>query len=120
MAKILRKVISLVALVFSDPHYKYPESKEDTKAAEKENDIFQHTSLKKCYYCDGTGSAKDSSAIEQWMPSRHVEHMDFREVLFPTCPVCNGTGYIRKPAARRGRFDNQTEASASHLTDTPE
>ena len=118
MVQILRKVISLVAPVFSDPDHKFPEGKKNTKTTEGEkSDTFQHTSLEKCYYCGGTGSARDSSMIEQWIPSRH---RDFEEPLLPICPVCNGAGYIRKPAARCGRLGNQTEASASHLTDTPE
>jgi hypothetical protein len=118
MVQILRKVVSLLALVFSDPGYKCPEGKKNTKTTEGEkSDTLQSASLEKCYHCGGTGSARDSSMIEQWMPSRYI---DFGKTSFPICPVCNGTGYVCKLAARRGRFDNQTEASASHLTDTPE
>ena len=98
MVQILRKIISIVAHMLSCPDYKYPERKENTKAAETgKSDPFQHISLRKCYYCNGTGLARGSFEIKDRIPLRFGDLGSLgnsSDAFFSTCPVCKGTGHI--------------------------
>ena len=94
VSRILQKLIHFVTLILFHANHESPEA---GKVQERQREISQPTSLRKCYYCNGTGLVEDSPTVDRVMSSRLGDFSNLgwgSDGPLSACPVCKGTGRI--------------------------
>lgn len=62
---------------------------------ECQNEFPQHTSMIKCYYCNGVGAILSKHGFEEYRSFRSEYIGKTDGVPYKTCPVCKGKGYVK-------------------------